>query len=151
MTPIVVSADIGVPLAVVWEAVSDLKGHERWMGDVESIGFGSNVTSGPGTVMEVATRVGPFRLTDRMTVTVWEPPHRIGVEHQGLVTGTGEFAVAAIAGATRLTWCEELRFPPYLGGQVTALIARPVLAAIWRRNLARLKRQLEVAPSSYLP
>lgn len=143
MAPIVVSVDIGAPLAVVWEALSDLKSHERWMGDVESIGFSGNVTSGPGAVMEVATRVGPFRLTDRMTVTVWEPPHRIGVEHQGLVTGTGLFEVAAIAGATRLTWSEVLRFPPYLGGQLTALIASPVLAAIWRRNLARLKRLLE--------
>lgn len=145
MTSIVVSVDIGVPLAVVWDAVSDLKGHERWMGDVESIGFGGSVTSGPGAVMDVATRVGPFRLTDRMTVTVWEPPHRIGVEHQGLVTGTGEFALAAIGGATRLTWSEDLRFPPYLGGQLAGLIAGPVLAAIWRRNLGRLRRLLETA------
>lgn len=145
MNPIVVSVDIGASLAVVWEAVSDLKGHERWMGDVESIGFGGNVTSGPGAVMEVATRVGPIRLTDRMTVTVWEPPHRIGVEHQGLVTGTGRFEMAAIAGSTRLTWSEELRFPPYLGGPLAAFIVRPLLAAIWRRSLARLKWLLETA------
>lgn len=145
MTSIVVSVDIGAPLALVWEAVSDLKGHERWMADVESIGFGGNVTSGPGAVMEVATRVGPFRLIDRMTVTVWEPPRRIRVEHQGAVTGTGEFEIAAIAGATRLTWNEELRFPTYLGGQLAALIVSPVLATIWRRNLARLKRLLETA------
>ncbi|MGH8957913.1 MAG: SRPBCC family protein [Acidimicrobiia bacterium] len=143
MRPIVVSVDISAPLAEVWEAVSNLKGHERWMGDVESIRFDGNVTSGPGTVLEVATRVGPFRLADRMTVTVWEPPHRIVVEHRGLVKGTGEFLVFTIAGATRFTWSEELHFPLYVGGQLADLLLRPLLAAIWRRSLSRLKELVE--------
>jgi hypothetical protein len=34
-------------------------------------------------------------------------------------------------------------FPWYLGGPLTALLAAPVLAAIWKRNLSRLKSQLE--------
>ena len=118
------------------------------MGDVDSIAFDGNVNSGAGTVMMVATRVGPFRLTDRIKVTVWEPPHRIVIEHQGLVTGVGEFQVSAIAGATRFTWSEELRFPLYLGGQLTALVIRPFLATIWRRSLFRLKKLLEVGPDS---
>ena len=143
MTPIVVSIDVAAPLAAVWEAVSDLKGHERWMGDVESIVFDGNVTSGPGTVMEVATRVGPVRLTDKMTVTVWEPPHRIVVEHRGVVSGTGEFLVSAIGGATRFTWSEELRFPVYLGGRLANLLATPLLGAIWRRSLSRFKELVE--------
>jgi uncharacterized protein YndB with AHSA1/START domain len=143
MTPIVVEVDISAPVAKVWEAVSNLKGHERWMGDVESISFDGNVTSGPGTVMTVATRVGPIRLADRMTVTVWEPPHRIVVEHQGLVAGTGEFLLSAVAGATRFTWSEELRFPLILGGAFAATISRPIFALLWRHNLQRLKALIE--------
>lgn len=143
MKPIVVTVDISAPLSAVWETVSNLKGHEQWMGDVESISFEGSATSGPGTVMTVATRVGPFRLADRMTVTVWEPPHRIVVEHQGLVAGSGEFSLSAIAGATRFTWSEELRFPPFLGGPVAAYMSRPLLTLIWRHNLRRLKALIE--------
>ncbi|MGH8923549.1 MAG: SRPBCC family protein [Acidimicrobiia bacterium] len=143
MIPIAVSVDIAAPLALVWEEVSNLKGQERWMGDVESIAFEGNVTSGPGTVLMVATRVGPFRLTDRMTVTVWQPPHRIVVEHMGLVSGGGEFLVTAVAGATRFTWSEELRFPLYLGGPLAAALSRPILVWTWRHNLRRLKTLIE--------
>jgi uncharacterized protein YndB with AHSA1/START domain len=143
MKPIVVTVDISAPLSEVWETVSNLKGHEQWMGDVESISFDGSVTSGPGTVMTVATRVGPFRLADRMTVTIWEPPHRIVVEHQGLVAGSGEFSLSAIAGATRFTWSEELRFPPFLGGPLASSISRPILTLIWRHNLRRLKALIE--------
>jgi uncharacterized protein YndB with AHSA1/START domain len=143
MKPIVVTVDISAPLSTVWETVSNLKGHEQWMGDVESISFDGSVTSGPGTVMTVSTRVGPIRLADRMTVTVWEPPRRIVVEHQGLVAGSGEFSLSAIAGATRFTWSEELRFPPLLGGPFAASISRPILTLIWRHNLRRLKALIE--------
>jgi hypothetical protein len=113
------------------------------MGDVESNTIEGSATSGPGTVMTVSTRVGPFRLADRMTVTVWEPPHRIVVEHQGLVAGSGEFSLSAIAGATRFTWSEELRFPPFLGGPFAASISRPILTLIWRHSLRRLKALIE--------
>jgi uncharacterized protein YndB with AHSA1/START domain len=143
LRPIVVSVDIAAPVAKVWEAVSDLRGHEQWMGDVESITFDSATTSGPGTVMLVHTKVGPLRLVDEMTVTLWEPPRRIVVEHQGLVRGIGEFALTPLAGITRFTWTEQLSFPIRLGGPLTALLSRPVLIWIWRRNLDRLKELIE--------
>jgi carbon monoxide dehydrogenase subunit G len=139
----VVFVDIAAPITNVWETLSDLKGHERWMGDVESIAFAGGVTSGPGTVMLVETKVGPLRLTDQMAVTLWEPPRRIVVEHQGLVTGTGEFVLDPIAGATRFTWTEQLRFPIHLGGRLTSMLSRPVLIWLWGRNLQRLKSLIE--------
>jgi hypothetical protein len=78
-----------------------------------------------------------------MTVTLWEPPRRIVVEHQGLVRGIGEFALTPLAGITRFTWTEQLSFPIRLGGPLTALLSRPVLIWIWRRNLDRLKELIE--------
>ena len=143
MSSVTVFVDIKASLAVVWEAASDLAKHEQWMGDVESIEFDSGIEAGPGTTMRVGTRVGPFRTTDVMVVTAWEPNHRIAVEHRGLFTGRGEFTLSPLAGATRFTWTEEISFPWHFGGPIGAAFGRPILASIWRRNLHRFKLLLE--------
>lgn len=143
MQSVTVSVDIAAPVSEVWNAAADLIGHVRWMADVESIEFGSEARQGAGTEMRVATRVGPFRTVDVMTVTDWEPPRRISVLHQGFFTGRGEFDISPIGGATRFTWTEEIEFPWGVGGPIAAIVARPVLTLIWRRNLQRLKALLE--------
>jgi carbon monoxide dehydrogenase subunit G len=139
MQSVTVSVDIAAPLWEVWTAAADLAGHVRWMADVESIEFGSEARQGAGTEMRVATRVGPFRTTDVMTITDWEPPRRISVLHHGFFTGRGEFDISAVGGATRFTWSEEIDFPWRVGGPIAAIFARPVLSLIWRRNLLRFK------------
>lgn len=143
MPSVTVSIDIKAPLNDVWEAAADLANHGRWMGDVESIGFDSEPHQGAGTVMRVATKVGPFRTTDVMTVTAWEPGQRISVEHRGLFSGRGEFELSAVGGATRFTWTEDIEFPWRFGGPIGATLARPVLTMIWRSNLRRLQALLE--------
>jgi len=135
---------IQASLEQVWVAAADLESHVEWMADAESITFLTARRRGPGTRMKVATRVGPFQTTDIMEVTDWVDRHRIGVRHTGLVTGEGAFELESIdAATTRFTWKEQLSFPWYLGGPVTALAASPVLAVIWKRNLKRLKQHLE--------
>lgn len=143
MSAIVVSIVIDAPEARVWEAASDLASHAEWMADAESIEFETEQRRGSGTRMRVATRVGPLRTVDVMEVTDWVEHRHIGVDHRGLVSGSGRFELTPMANGTRFTWTEELSFPWWLGGPVTAWIARPVLAWIWRRNLAGLKRLLE--------
>lgn len=143
MDPITVSIDIDAPIERVWDRLADLEGHKHWMGDVGSLSFDNDKRQGLGTVMSVATHVGPLRLVDRMLVTIWDPPRRMTVEHQGAVKGAGEFILSPVGGATRLTWTEDLRFPWKLGGVVTAIASRPVLATIWLRNLKRFKRLVE--------
>jgi carbon monoxide dehydrogenase subunit G len=92
--------------------------------------------------MAVETRVGPLRFDDVMEFTAWEPPQRMAIRHQGLVTGVGEFVLTDIGGGTtRFMWAEALTFPWYLGGLVTEFFAAPVMKAIWRRNLARLAQR----------
>jgi hypothetical protein len=102
------------------------------MADAESIRFTTQRRSGIGTTMEVATRVGPFRLTDVLEVTEWRPGRSIGVRHTGLVGGTGRFTL-------RRRWEERLVFPPWLGGPLGAAVASPVLRWVWRGNLRRLR------------
>lgn len=123
----------------VWDDIADVASHVEWMADAESITFLGDQQSGAGTRMAVATRVGPFRLNDIMEFTGWDPPGRMAIRHQGLVTGIGEFVLdEAGPETTRFTWQEELTFPLWLGGPVTEFFAAPVLTAIWKRNLRRL-------------
>jgi carbon monoxide dehydrogenase subunit G len=143
MARITVHVDIDAPRDTVWRAAADLGSHAEWMADAESIEFLTESTSGVGTKMKVATVVGPLKTTDVMEVVEWNEGSSIGVRHEGLITGTGRFELSSVAGGTRFSWTEELTFPLYLGGGITARFAKPVLGAIWHRNLRGLKNQLE--------
>ena len=129
---------INAPPDEVWNDIADLGSHTEWMADAETITFLTDQTSGAGTAMEVLTKVGPLSTKDVMTFTVWDPPHRMAIDHRGLVTGSGEFRLEQAGSQTRFVWEEELVFPLRLGGQLGALIGKPVLEAIWRRNLKKL-------------
>ena len=131
---------INAPIDAAWSALADIASHVHWMADAESIRFTSPSRTGLGTTFECVTRVGPLRTTDKMSVTAWDEPHRIGVAHTGIVVGAGAFELAAInARVTQLSWTEDLRFPWFLGGVVTAFLARPVLKRLWMGNLVRFK------------
>lgn len=87
--------------------------------------------------MAVETVVGPLRTTDLMEVVGWDEGRSIDVEHRGLITGKGRLSLAADRDSTLITWSETLTFPWWIGGGLTAWLARPVLKWIWRANLAR--------------
>lgn len=133
-----VSQLIHAPIGEVWDDIQQLENHAEWMADAESIEFIGDRRRGEGTIMRVSTRLGPLRTADVIRVVSWDPPHRIAVVHEGLVTGSGEFHLVPEAGNTRFSWEEELAFPWYLGGNLTTLAARPLLRWVWRRNLGRL-------------
>jgi hypothetical protein len=143
MSNIQVSIDIDRPLIDVWDQVSRLEDHAHWMGDVVSITFEEGQVHGVGTTMNVLTRVGPFTTTDVIVVEEWNAPHSIVVSHQGLVSGHGGFHLEAQGVKTRFMWCESLSFPWYLGGGITAAVARPIMARIWRANLRRFAATLD--------
>lgn len=139
MSSISISIEIDAPVDEVWRDVADLGSHVEWMADAESITFTSESTTGAGTVFDCETKVGPIRLTDKMTVTEWVTGQTIGVRHEGLVTGEGRFTLEPVSETrTRFSWAEDLTFPWWMGGGVGGYVARPVLTAIWRRNLKRL-------------
>lgn len=144
MSHIETSIEVGAPPALVWAHLADIGSHVEWMADAEAINFTSTSRQGTGTTFDCATRVGPLRLLDRMEITEWEPERSMGVRHVGLVTGTGSFQLAAIgASTTVLTWTETLRFPWWMAGPIGAWVAQPVLGAIWRGNLRRLRDRIE--------
>jgi len=128
----------------VWEYVKDISSHVEWMVDAVEISFLSDQQSGVGTSFECATQVGPFKTIDVMTVTSWLPETEMGVRHQGAVTGEGVFRLNPIGPSkTEFSWQETLVFPWWMGAGLGSAVARPVLTAVWRRNLKALKQRVE--------
>ena len=139
MARIRVRALVDAPPARVWAELADIASHVEWMADAVAIRFTSDRHEGVGTTFDCVTRVGPFRTVDRMAVTSWREGHEIGVRHEGLVTGEGRFTLSPTPlGGTAISWTERLRFPWYIGGPLTALLAKPILHHVWRTNLHHL-------------
>lgn len=146
MARLTVRATVDAMPAVVWGELAEVPRHVEWMADAVAIRFLGDLRRGVGTTFECETRVGPLRTVDRMEITRWIDGHEIGVRHTGLVTGEGVFQLTPVDDAddrTHVTWTENLTFPWYLGGPITALVARPVLRHIWQGNLRRLAQLCE--------
>jgi uncharacterized protein YndB with AHSA1/START domain len=142
MPQISISTIIDRPPDVVWDDVRHIASHVEWMADAYEIRFRGDQREGVGTSFECETRVGPLRTTDVMEITAWDPGRLIGVRHRGLVTGEGAFTLTAVPGGrTEFRWQELLHFPWWLGGPLGERLGAPVLRAVWRRNLKRLKRR----------
>lgn len=151
MSRVRVSTVIDASPPRVWAAVRDIASHVEWMEDAVAIRYTSPGRDGVGTTFDCDTRIGPFRLTDRMEVTEWCEGRTMGIRHVGLVRGTGRFTIRrSRRGGTRFTWDERLQFPWWMGGFPGSVVAAPVLRQIWRRNLGNLKRQVE-GPSRRRP
>jgi len=141
---VVVSIDAAVPRSTLWAELERIEDHVEWMRDAIAIRFVGDRRRGVGTTFECDTKVGPIQLTDVMEITEWEPGSRMAVAHHGLVTGSGHFSLEDGPGtATTIRWEERLRFPWWLGATIGAWVARPVLAALWRGNLRRLRTRAE--------
>jgi carbon monoxide dehydrogenase subunit G len=141
MATLTLSTELPAPVAVVWEELRHIDRHVHWMADAESITFTTEQHEGVGTQFRCRTKVGPLVTTDVMTITAWEPERTMGVRHSGLITGEGAFHLVAKGDATDMTWAETLIFPWWAGGPLGALVATPILRAIWRRNLRRLQQR----------
>ncbi|MFZ9851459.1 MAG: SRPBCC family protein [Ilumatobacteraceae bacterium] len=146
MGRITVSIDLNASPDRLWSIVEPIERHVDWMADAVAIRFETEQTRGVGTRFLCDTKVGPIKLTDRMRITEWVPGEAMGVEHTGLVTGTGIFTLAPLdeGRRTRFTWSEDLKFPWWLGGRLGELIGgNLIMKAIWRRNLTSLQKLVE--------
>ena len=146
MSGIRVSIEIDATPEQVWRVVEPIERHIDWMHDAVAIRFTSDRTRGVGTEFLCDTKVGPFKLVDRMEITEWEPGAVMGVRHVGMVTGTGRFTLTPIdlGRRTLFAWEERLEFPWWMGGPIGAWIGGKIaLGPIWRRNLKGLRRIVE--------
>ena len=68
----------------------------------------------------------------------------MGVEHTGVVTGTGRFRLRPDGrGGTTFSWDEVLALPVVARRAAGELIGGRVLGTVWRRNLRSLKGLVE--------
>ncbi len=139
-----VSTELAAPPALVWADIRRITTHVEWMHDAVEIRITSDRVEGAATTFDCETRVGPFRLTDRMEITEWIDDRVMGVRHVGLVTGEGRFTLDPLGDdRTEITWEETLTFPWWLGGRLGELVGRLVLTRVWSRNLRTLAARFE--------
>jgi hypothetical protein len=132
--------------ATTWSVIEHIETHVAWMSDAVAITFDTEQHAGVGTRFDCHTKIGPIRLIDAMSITKWVPGEAMGVDHRGVVRGTGVFSLGwSDDQRTRFSWEEQLTFPWWLGGAIGEWIARPLLTHIWRGNLARLKLIVEAS------
>ena len=151
MAEVTVVVEIDRTPTQVWSYLRDISSHVDWMADATEIRFTSEQTEGVGTSFECDTKIGPIKLTDVMTITSWVDEAEMGVRHEGVVTGVGEFHLSETSsGGSRFSWREDLSFPLWLGGPIGEVVAKPILTADWKRNLKKLKASLEKAEGAGL-
>ena len=143
MATIHISTHINVSPEILWEELRHINRHVNWMNDAVSITFTSPTTEGVGTQFSCLTKVGPLKTTDVMTITQWEEARIMGVEHVGLVKGTGTFQITPKSEGSIITWKESLSFPWWMLGSFGSLFASPILRLIWKKNLKNLKGIVE--------
>ena len=140
MSELVVRVDVAAPAEQVWAALTDWKGHDRWMLLTRAEG-----ATGQGGEVRAFTGVGPVGFTDTMTIVVWEPPRRAVVRHTGaVVRGSGAFEVEPLGPhRSRVVWSEWLDLPFGALGRAGWRFARPVARWGVRHSLRRLAREVE--------
>ncbi|MHB1088191.1 MAG: SRPBCC family protein [Acidimicrobiales bacterium] len=138
MATIAISQRFPVTPEVLWHELRQIDRHVLWMHDAVAITFSGEQRESVGTQFLCVTKVGPFVTRDEMSITQWRTNHVMGVEHRGLIAGSGTFELEPYGTDCELTWRESLRFPWWLAGPLGSLAAAPVLRVIWRRNLRTL-------------
>jgi len=147
MATIQISTHINASPQALWEELRHISRHVNWMHDAVSITFTSPATEGVGTKFSCLTKVGPFKTTDIMTINQWQENETMGVEHVGLVKGTGTFHIEPHDEGSTITWKESLTFPWWMLGVFGSLFASPILTLIWKKNLQNLRQIVEINKS----
>ena len=144
MVDIVLSVEVDAPAEAVWAGAVDWEHQGEWM-------LGTRVWpvvqdgAGVGGRTAAFTGVGPLGFLDTMQITGWEPPHRIGVLHDGwLVRGPAAMEVEPLGdGRSRFTLREHLELPLGRLGELGFRVVGPVFVAGLRLSLRRFARWVE--------
>ena len=129
-----------VDVSEAWNILMRWEDQARWMKDADSVCVISAQREGVGTMIAVRTRVFNVPLfTERLEVTVWEPPRRLVMAHRSFVHGSGTWGFEEVDGATRFTWTEDLSLPVPLLGEFALLVYRPFMRHLMRGALANLQ------------
>lgn len=142
-----VAVDIHVeaPPERVWAVLVDWEAQPRWMVDARAVEVIGDRREGVGTRLRCPTDlVGGLVVVDEFEVVEWKPPRVLGVLHTGwLIRGVGAFELTATDHGTHVRWWEEIVPPLGSLGELAAPLVEPLVARVFRRSLAGLKRAVE--------
>jgi uncharacterized membrane protein len=139
---------IDAPIERVWAVVADVKDQPRWMTEMKDLRILGDGAIGVGLVCEADVRMFGITVTDRVTITEFEPPHRYAIRHDGTFRGRGVISLESGAdGTTTIVRWDEVLIPPVLS-HLGALVMAPVMGAIFQADLVRLKELVETDPAA---
>lgn len=126
-----VAVELDAPAEDVFALITDWPRHHEWM-------FMTDAWQAGPDMIEAYTGIRPFGFLDTMTITEWEPPHRVRVQHTGkIVRGEGAFRVRPLGPRwCRVVWAERVEVPRWALPGWPVVHAATVLLA--RRSLLRL-------------
>lgn len=134
------TVDVPADPHTVFAAMTDWDAQHEWM-------LGTRVRAtdqagrGEGGGIEAFTGLGRIGFWDTMTITRWDPPHVVEVEHTGhVVRGIGVFGVESSGSGSRFVWREEVDPPLGAFGAAGWYLVKPVLAAGVAWSLRRFAR-----------
>jgi uncharacterized membrane protein len=134
---------IDAPIERVWAVLADVEDQPSWMTEMKAIRLLDDGPIGVGTRCEADVRMFGITVTDPVTITEFEPPHRYAISHDGTFKGRGLITLEAGAdGTTTIVRWEETLIPPMLA-HLGALVMTPALGAIFQADLGRLKELVE--------
>ncbi|MGH2704618.1 MAG: SRPBCC family protein [Actinomycetota bacterium] len=138
-----VSEHIAAPPEVVWPYLVDWEHLAEWMKEGREFRLTSSQREGVGTRAEAVIRIGFITTVDPISVTRWEPPHLLEIEHGGWVKGGGTMRCVEADGGTQLWWRELLFAPLGLLGAVGMRLWTPLMRWTFRRDARLLKELVE--------
>jgi carbon monoxide dehydrogenase subunit G len=144
--PIRASIEIDAPIEHIWAVLADIERQPEWMHDLREVRVLTPPPVGVGTRAVGRVKAFGIAVEDPIEITVFEPPVRYAIRHDGFVSGTGDIRLVLqghdSSGPTVVTWEEVLEAPilPHLGAVVLAAVFGP----IFERDLERLAGLVEV-------
>ncbi|MEV4549278.1 SRPBCC family protein [Nonomuraea wenchangensis] len=126
------AVEVAAPPEQVFALLTDWDRQREWM-------FLTSTRQVATDAVEAYTGVWPVGFMDTMTITRWEPPELVVMEHTGrLVRGRGAFRVRALGSGSRVIWTEELLAPFGALGRAGWPLVRPLAKAVFRHSLREL-------------
>ncbi len=124
------------PPEILWDLLTDWEHQDDWMLEASDFVVVSEHREGVGVEAEATIRIGGIRTRDRVRVSEWDPPRRLGIEHLGWVQGHGVIELTPLPGdRTHIFWREELVPPLGALGAVGMTAFKPLMGRIFRRDL----------------
>lgn len=140
------------PPHVVWHLITDWENQGDWMLEASDFVITSPEREGVGVEGEATVKIGGIKTRDKVTVTKWEPNERLGIAHEGWVSGGGEMILTPLEdGSTHIFWREDLYPPLGILGAIGLGIFRPLMQWIFDRDLKVLESLVRAATNAPRP